>query len=152
LLEALNREAVDGLRFFAARAIESADVGLGKAIDELEYVALVAGKTRDEIATAIADRDRPLVVVREMQGIKKKIDVARFLTHAEVGDERGAAKRARIAGELVPVTLRLRVSSEGTARPSEALEALLGEDADAFYVRVGCPRDPLAPPERVNAA
>jgi radical SAM family uncharacterized protein/radical SAM-linked protein len=153
LLDRLNAEAVDGLRFFDGRLLEKGEPGLGKAIEALDYVALLDRDDRaalerlGDLRALAADRDRPMVIFRDVQGLKKKVDVAKFLVSVGVGDDRGALARAGIAGELFPIAIRLRVTSDGTARPSEALEALFGTgDIDPRFVRIGSASDPMAAP------
>jgi hypothetical protein len=67
-----------------------------------------------------------LCVRRNVDGIGKKIDVGTYLLDAQAGVGAESLTEAGIAGELLPITLRLRILGGGAARATEALEALLG--------------------------
>lgn len=145
LVERLNAAASDGIAFFGARVLGPNDPSLNKVIDEATYVAALPPSTLSELGIATADelatriaarRDQPLVARRSLEGIGKQIDVSRYLADVRVGEGGEVLARAGILGELVPVTIVLRITQQGAARPNEALEALLETRAlHARYVR-----------------
>ncbi|MFW6051559.1 MAG: TIGR03960 family B12-binding radical SAM protein [Myxococcota bacterium] len=172
LVARLNEAAFDGVCFTGARFLGPQHPGIQKVIDEAVYVAGLPRSTLDALeldgagtlaSRIAARRDGDLVVLRDVKGIGKKIDVASYLIDVRPGEGREVLERAGIAGDLLPVTLRLRVTQQGTARPPEALSALLGtgslDDVHARWVRAevvahrdGARLPPLAlPPARPKA-
>ncbi len=145
LVHRLDRAAFEGVRFVGARVLGPRDPSLSKVIDERVYVA---GLARDELADlGVADvaglaaavasrRGGDLSVRRDVKGIGKTVDVGRYLLDVRAGEGDALLRRAGIAGALVPLTLHLRHTQTGTARASEAIEALLGADVSARLVRV----------------
>jgi hypothetical protein len=73
-----------------------------------------------------ARRTGDLRVRREVGGIGKWVDVAHYLLGVEVGDGAAELQRAGIAGELLPLRVRMQITPSGTAKISEVLESLLG--------------------------
>jgi radical SAM-linked protein len=145
LPEQLSAASVDGLRFVAATALGNDDPKLSRVIDEAVYVAGLPAAALELIgaldAAALAQRLQDgargdLVVRRDIDGIGKRIDVGRFLLGVRVGEGADALQRAGLRGELVPVELRVAIRGDGTAKPTEVLEALLGRaDVPARFVR-----------------
>ena len=119
--------------------------GSRKVIDSAHYVAglpreLLAQRalgTTEQLATHVAERlSCALTVVRDMKGIKRTIDVKRYLASMEAGVGQEQLQQAGLLGDLLPLTFRLHVSNEGGVRPSEVLEALFeGSELPARLVR-----------------
>jgi hypothetical protein len=118
----------------AACALGPDDPKLGRLIDEAVYVAglpraaldLLGLRDRHELADRIEAGARgELVARRDIDGIGKRIDVGKYLLSARVGEGTSVLARAGLVGELIPIELRLRITPDGTAKPSEALHALL---------------------------
>jgi radical SAM-linked protein len=137
LLERLQGATFDGIRFTGVRVLGPRDPAIQKVVDEAVYVAGLPQSTLHEhgmadaqaLAARVAERRvGDLVIRRDVKGIGKRVDVAEYLLDAQVGEGEDALARAGITGGLVPVTLRLRVTQQGTARPGEALATLLGAD------------------------
>jgi hypothetical protein len=136
LPELLSASSIDGVRFVAAATLGASDPKLSRIIDEAVYVAALpraaldtlgvrdAGELQQRIALAAQG---PLAVRREIDGIGKRVDVAQYLLGARAGVGAEALRRAGLVGELMPLELRLRITGSGTAKPSEALQALLGQ-------------------------
>jgi radical SAM-linked protein len=132
----LDAISQDGVRFFGARLLGPHDASINKVVDEATYVAGLARSTLAElgltdVAAVQARMDArraagDLAVRRNVDGIGKKIDVGTYLLDAEAGVGAESLTEAGIAGELLPITLRLRILGGGAARATEALEALLG--------------------------
>ncbi|HJL15375.1 MAG TPA: TIGR03960 family B12-binding radical SAM protein [Sandaracinaceae bacterium LLY-WYZ-13_1] len=132
----LNEVSELGLEFLDAEVLGNGDKRITRCIDEGVYVAGVPHAALADRGLGDLDalrarvderRDGPLVVHREIKGIGKKVDVGKYLLHVEPGAGADVLARAGIGGRLVPIRLRLRITGGGTAKPTEALEALLGE-------------------------
>jgi radical SAM-linked protein len=137
LASRLNAVSELGLVFLDAIALGDGDRRVTRAIDEAVYVAgiphvalaerglgslsLARGRAAERIAAGA------LTVVRTIEGIGKKVDVGRYLIAADVGAGEETLERAGIGGRLVPIRLEMRIEGGGAARPSEAIEAILGE-------------------------
>jgi radical SAM family uncharacterized protein/radical SAM-linked protein len=145
LPEQLSAASVDGLRFLAATALGNDDPKLSRVIDEAVYVAGLPAAALDMIgvrdvsglAQRLADgAGGELVVRRDIDGIGKRIDVARFLLGVRAGEGAPALQQAGLRGDLVPVEVRVAIRGDGSAKPTEVLEALLGRaDIPARFVR-----------------
>jgi hypothetical protein len=57
------------------------------------------------------------------------------LLDVRVGEGAEALQRAGLRGDLLPITLRIRLAPDGSAKASEAVEALLGADVPTRIVR-----------------
>jgi radical SAM family uncharacterized protein/radical SAM-linked protein len=143
----LNAVSELGLTFLDAAVLGDGDRRITKVIDEAVYVAGIPHRILAERGLGELDALRarvteraggPLTVRREIDGIGKKVDVGQYLIDVEVGAGAGVLEAAGIGGRLVPVRLRLKITGGGTAKVSEALEALLGEtELPVRYVREG---------------
>jgi radical SAM-linked protein len=133
----LNAVSELGLVFLDVVALGDGDRRVTRAIDEAVYVAGLPhavlaerGLGSLELLRARVDERRAagaLTVLRTIEGIGKKIDVGRYLTEADVGSGAEVLEQAGIGGRLVPIRLSMRIEGGGAARPSEAIEAILGE-------------------------
>jgi len=140
LLARLEAASFDGVEIFGVRMLGHDDASLSKVVDERVYVAGIArsAMAADEIARAVSE---PAASAREVRrnvkGIGRMIDVGKYLIDVRSGEGAELLERAGVVGDLVPVTLRIRHTQYGTARASEAVEALFGGDVSARIVRVG---------------
>jgi radical SAM family uncharacterized protein/radical SAM-linked protein len=142
---ALTEASMDGIRFVDAVLLSTQDPKLGRVIDAAEYVAALpraslarVGIARDaDLAARIAARRAgELRVRRDIDGIGRMVDVSRHLLDVRVGARADLMARAGLVGDLLPVALDIRLGSDGSAKASEALEALVGApDLDARIVR-----------------
>lgn len=143
LADRLNAVSELGLEFTHAIPLGNGDRRISRLMDRATYVAAVpraalGDVSLDELRAGIeARRGGELVVHRTVKGIGKKIDVARYLLGVDAGSGADVLERAGLRGELLPIRIELRVTGGGTARPSEALRALLGrsEDLPVRWVR-----------------
>jgi radical SAM family uncharacterized protein/radical SAM-linked protein len=135
-----------GLEFVDCVDLGPEDAGINKVIDEATYVVGVPrafyadpawrraglGDERtvsDVVSRKLADAQAgrsDLVVVREIEGLGKKVDVGRYLLDVEVGSGGDELARAGYVGDLLPIRLRARITGQGATKPAEILEALLG--------------------------
>lgn len=151
-LDALSAGAPDGLRFVSARALGPGDAAVSKLIDTAEYALAIPRSVMTEAemharaTAAMAAETLPLV--RMIDGIGKKVDVRKFLRDVGVGDARAAKalERAGLVGDLAPVFVEIAVTPMGSAKISEAAEAIFGKDVPVKAVRaalLGAQRSPL---------
>jgi radical SAM-linked protein len=153
LVVRLNEAASPGIEFGGARLLGPGDRAVHRVIDEAVYVAGLPRSTLSTLGLASADavlervaarREGSLVVRRVVQGIGRDVDVGRTLIDAAPGEGGRALTRAGLAGDLFPISFSVWISQEGSARPTEVLEALIGtrepgaEPIHARVVRVGC--------------
>ncbi len=134
-----------GIRFLDAVVLGDVDRRITRVIDEAVYVAGVPHAALEEhglgdldaLAARVAERaGGSLTVLRNIEGVGKKVDVGRYLLGVEVGEGAETLERAGIGGRLVPVRIRLRITGGGTAKVSEALQALTGiSELSARFVR-----------------
>jgi len=143
LVERLAEVSEPGIEFTHAVALRNGDKRVTRVIDEGVYVAGVPRAVLDELgiddlaAAVAAAREGELVVVRDHKGIKKKIDVGTYLIDAEPNAGADVLEAAGLVGDLVPMRVRLHITGGLTARPGEALHALLGQpdEVPARWVR-----------------
>jgi radical SAM-linked protein len=135
LPELLSSSCIDGVRFVSARLLGAEDAKLGRVIDHAAYVAglprsaleLLGLTDGDALAALIAGRRQgPLVVRRDVDGVGKRVDVGRFLTGVRPFAGGAELRRAGLLGELTPIELGLSMTQAGSAKATEAIEALLG--------------------------
>lgn len=137
LAERLDAVSELGIRFLDARKLGPMDKRVTRCIDEGVYVAavphaeLVARGLGDfeALGARIAERlAGDLVVMRNIKGVGKKVDVGRYLLDVMPGEGGEVLEAAGLVGALVPIRIRLQITGGGTAKPSEALAVVLGED------------------------
>ncbi len=149
LIEALNRVAAPGVAFRAAAHLDETDLGLSKIVDEARYVlAFSSDALRDQgedpdqvLSAAIASfHERPEVtVVRDMKGLKRKIDVKAGLLSLEVGGQKAhdLLRRAGVRGRVSVAMVRVPLAAQGAVRIREVSEALFGKDFPHVALREG---------------
>jgi len=139
-LDALIEGAPDGLRFLDARALAQGDASISKLIDVARYAVAIPKSAiderdaRDAIDRALAAES--LVVTRSIEGIGKKVDVRKYTREIAFGDARArdAIARAGIVGDLHAIFVEIAITPSGSAKISEAVEAVFG-DVPAKCVR-----------------
>lgn len=143
----LNAATEEGIHFLGSRVLGNNDRAINRLIDQTVYVAglpkstlAAAGvSTAAELTALIAERrTKPLVVRRKSEGIGRDVRVSDYLLDVQVGEGRDSLLAAGIVGDLLPVTINVRLSPTGGAKGSEVVDALLGvDDSPARLVRVG---------------
>jgi len=146
-LEALTAGCPDGLRFTGAVGLGPRDAAVSKVIDTARYavgvpraaLALHGGETfvRACIARTLAAETLP--IVRNIDGIGKKVDVRKYLRDVSI-EEDGALQAAglvSVSRDLLPLVIEIAVTGSGSAKISEALAVLFPEALPAKAVRVG---------------
>ncbi len=130
----LNAVAIDGIEFFGARVLGPNDPALNRVIEKTDLVAALPAQhlrelgldTEDAIQELLDSRPADLTIDREVRGAKKRIDIGAVLDDVRVGHGGEALKDAGLAGDLVPITITLRLDGKTTPRPAEVLRALTG--------------------------
>ena len=136
LCKRLNDAAIDGIEFFEHRVLGPHDAALNRVIEEAEYVAalskheLAALGVGDEAALEemLAERPTDLYIDRDIKGVKKRIDVGAALVDIRVGHGEDALAQAGLIGDVLPITITLRLGGKTTPRPGEVLRTLTGID------------------------
>ncbi|HZS38752.1 MAG TPA: TIGR03960 family B12-binding radical SAM protein [Polyangia bacterium] len=153
LRERLRAAAPEGLVIESLRRLDDAEPALSKLLALAEYASWIPGAVEEQ-----ALRRENLIVSRLQKGVRKSIDVGARLVEARVADAAEAAAIAELlewpAGGTV-IRTRLAIADEGSAKPSEVVEALLGvaPPEGTRYARTGLYADgaadllaPAAPP------
>jgi radical SAM family uncharacterized protein/radical SAM-linked protein len=136
LCERLNDAAIDGIEFFEHRVLGAHDAALNRVIEETDYVAALSKHELADLGipdgealrALLSERPTDLCIDRDIRGVKKRVDVGAALIDIRVGDGQDALARAGLAGDLVAVTITLRLGGKTTPRPGEVLRALTGID------------------------
>ncbi len=147
--ERLRAIAPEGVDFFEARVLGPHDPALNRLLDEAVYVCALPRPLLRERGFADDAAIEAHIMARYEAGglsvlrpkkrsIGKRVGVSRVLLDVRVGEGSEELERASFLGDLLPVTLVVRLDSDGTAKASEAIAALL-DDADLHpkIVRVG---------------
>jgi radical SAM-linked protein len=139
LLRRLARVTLDGIEFLEAARLGPADRPVGGVIAEAEYAARLPDDVDVASAFARAGGNDPMPVLRTSEKkIARMIDVRKTLLGATPWDDGEARRRLDWDGGQT-VSFRIAVGPQGSARPSEALTALFGEDiaGQADVARLG---------------
>jgi radical SAM-linked protein len=146
LCERLNDNSLDGVEFFGHQVLGPHDAALNRVIEETDFVAALA---RQELADLgledeavlrqmLMKRPADLHIDREIKGVKKRVDVGAALVDIVVGQGEQSMWQAGLVGDLLPVTITLRLGGRTTPRPEEVLRALTGvEELAPRVVRAG---------------
>ncbi|MBW2685522.1 MAG: TIGR03960 family B12-binding radical SAM protein [Deltaproteobacteria bacterium] len=130
----LNDAAIDGIEFFEHQVLGPHDAALNRVIEETDFVVAMA---RGELAAlgfvdektlrkTLAKRPTDLYIDRDIKGVKKRVDVGAALVDVRVGHGADALSQAGLVGDLLPITITLRLGGQTTPRPGEVLRALTG--------------------------
>jgi radical SAM-linked protein len=136
LCERLNEVAIDGIEFFGHEVLGPNDPALNRVLEKTELVAALPRlqllelgfETEDALQAKLDQRPSELYVDRDVRGVKKRVDVGSALVDVRVGRGAEALAAAGLAGDLVPVSITLRLDGKTTPRPAEVLEALTGSN------------------------
>ena len=139
LLESLNRVAVAGLSFTGAVRLGPGDAGLGRVLTSARYVvglpeaALEMLDGHAELARRVAEFvSKPEHrVVREGRGADSEVDLRAACLMLRIGEDwaRRLLADAGLVGARVPLEMQLRLPPGASARPTELVEAVLGQRA-----------------------
>ena len=144
--ERLASLAFEGAKVLGSAVLGPQDPGINKLCDLADWVMGVPRSTLEALdlrdASALdahvrARLDGPLQVRRDVKGIGRMVDVSAYLRDVVVGDGGESLTRAGLVGDLVPVRFTTTITPNGSARPSEVVQALLGAEHPVRLVRVG---------------
>ncbi|HXU83669.1 MAG TPA: TIGR03936 family radical SAM-associated protein, partial [Polyangia bacterium] len=132
LVRRLNEVSLDGIEFLGGAALGQDDRALGRVVARSGFAARLP--LAAQVTSALVDHAQggALSVVRPSApgkgGIGKRIDVRKSLIDVNAPDAGAAALlHAKLGWEPERVlTFAVSVSHEGSAKPSEVLEALVG--------------------------
>ncbi len=148
MLARLNQSASGGLRFLDCARLGPSDPSLSRIVTAGSYVIALSRSALHDIggATALAQRiagfnaSESHLVLRSIKGIGKRVDVRRYVLALSLGDRQAqdALQKAGFIGDVVTLRVIIEITSTGSAKTSEVVEAVLG---DAHFphqaVRVG---------------
>jgi radical SAM family uncharacterized protein/radical SAM-linked protein len=134
LLDALSEGAHDGLRFVGGARLASNDAAIARVVDSARYVvgiprALRPHGERRWLAQRAAETfdGRPLAIVRRIEGIGKRVNVADFVRKVEVDELAGEALTAAgLVGAMESVVVEVDIRGSGAVKIAEVVEVLLG--------------------------
>jgi radical SAM-linked protein len=132
LVRRLNEVTLDGIEFLAAAALGQDDRALGRVVARARFAARLPAAAQVNSALVDFAEGKPLAVVRAGRGgIGKRLEVRQSLVDVSAPDaETAALLRERLGWEPERmITFGLTVSHEGSARPIEVLESLIGAPA-----------------------
>lgn len=144
LLERLNAAAPGGLRFTAARRMAPKTPSISAGIVGAEYLLAFARSALPhlpiplDVAAAAFMARTECTILRRIKGIGKKIDVRNFVEYLELAPHAHANEqlaRAGLVGDLVALSVRVRISAQGAVKTSELVEALFGAAVEHRAVR-----------------
>ncbi len=137
LLSRLATATSGGLRFTAVERLAPGDAAVSAVVSGGRYIIAFAEQTLAPLGgrAGLAERIAALlaadehIVLRDVDGIGRRIDVRRFIRAASLGEEAAelALERAGFAGRLAAVEVTLAITQNGSARISEVVEALSGQ-------------------------
>jgi len=134
LLERLNAASGAGLRFTSAERLEQGAPTLGALVVGARYIILLSHSTHANAAdlegkvAEFLQRDKSMIK-RTTKGIGRLIDVRARVRSMRIGDEttRQRIARAGYVGRVSCIVVDVEMGPDGSAKPSEILEALLGD-------------------------
>jgi radical SAM-linked protein len=155
ILAELNAHSPVGLVFEGAQTLGAEDANIAKVLGDGAYARYVVGVPRSALphaglVTRAVDGDwetalraeiegqlegGSLVVLREIDGIKKKVEVRRYLRKVTVGVGAETLARAGVVGDLIPIEIEVALSGSGGVKVSEVVEALLGKELPHRAIR-----------------
>ena len=128
LRDLLDEMAMDGIEVFGVRALGPHDKALSKLVRGATWVAaLPEGVALDALPKRLGE---DLRVEREHKGRTRTIDVGAVLRDVELGGE-ASLVRAGISPTGASLRFSTLLRNEGSAKPTEVLRVLFGEDVEA---------------------
>ncbi|MEY4548615.1 MAG: hypothetical protein RL685_4810 [Pseudomonadota bacterium] len=133
LLQQLNAVTSSGLAFVSAERFAADTITLGSAIDGARYLLVFAASAipQDVLATKIAEflQREKSTIRRTSKGIGRLIDVRARVRDLRLGDatDRARAAAAGIVGRVTCVVADVELGPAGSVKPSEIVEAVLGD-------------------------
>lgn len=148
LVARLNDVATAGLQFRGAAFLGDGDPGLAKIIDEARYLLAFStdqlagfgeGSADETLERALHDyhASEDVSVVRDVKGIKRRIDVKAGIAELRLGQSSDyeLLDQAGVVGRLSCLAVRAPLSAAGAVRVREMVEALFEKDFPFIAVR-----------------
>jgi radical SAM-linked protein len=133
LLQQLNAVTGSGLAFVGAERFAPDTITLGSAIDGARYLLVFAESAipQDVLVAKIAEflQREKSTIRRTSKGIGRLIDVRARVRDLRLGDatDRARAAAAGIVGRVTCVVADVELGPAGSVKPSEIVEAVLGD-------------------------
>ena len=155
IAHALKAASFPGLDILNADILREGDAKISKRIKQASYVAgiphnfvaeeLVAEEhLQIDDAFLQAQTARQLEVIREVKGIKKRMDVSARLKTIAIGDPTRALAEAGYVGDMLPLHFTVEAGPDGSVKPQEVIAAIFdhsvieqAKEIPAAYVRTG---------------
>jgi radical SAM family uncharacterized protein/radical SAM-linked protein len=167
LLERLRSVTAPGLAFHDAIQLSNDDPPISSIVTRADYVVALPLHVVAELGgvSALPQLIEALlakseaIVMRDMSGIGKRVDVRRFLISCAPGNETSSSvlEQAGLVGASLPLDVTIGMGPNGSCKVSEVVEALAGRPLSHLAVRrrlhagSGTPFD-LLPHRRVRPA
>jgi radical SAM family uncharacterized protein/radical SAM-linked protein len=134
LLEALSDGAHGGLRFIGGVRLGANDAAITRVVDGARYVvgiprALQPQGDRDWLRNRLVETfdGRPLEVVRRIDGVGKRVNVADYVRKIELDERAGEALTAAgLVGAMETIAVEVDIRGSGSVKIAEVVEALFG--------------------------
>jgi radical SAM family uncharacterized protein/radical SAM-linked protein len=167
LLERLRSVTAPGLAFHDAIQLSNDDPPISSIVTRADYVValplhvvaeLGGVSALPQLIDALLAKSEA-IVMRDMSGIGKRVDVRRFLISCAPGNETSSSvlEQAGLVGASLPLDVTIGMGPNGSCKVSEVVEALAGRPLSHLAVRrrlhagSGTPFD-LLPHRRVRPA
>jgi radical SAM-linked protein len=158
IVRRLNAGCSVGLRFVEAAPLTREAPSLGASIVAADYVLAFPQGSLGTLASLQAKVDgfmqrEEITVKRVIKGLGRKLNVRGFVQHLAVGDHTAQSfvERAGIAGRFTTLVARVDLGPQGSVKPAEIVEALLGENSLPFQAIRVRTRLGAAPTEAARA-
>ncbi len=144
LRELLDSMAMDGIDVFGVRVLGPHDKAISKLVRGATWVAaLPKYATFDDVPARL---DTALSLEREHKGRLKVIDISAVLRDVQLHEGAPSLARAGLTSEGPTLRFSTLLRNEGSAKPSEVIRVLFGDDiaAETSVVREsvwGCPAE-----------
>lgn len=147
MLERIQDAAFEGVEIIALKVLGNQDKALSKLMEEAEWVAGLPRSTMNALGCEgpeqlqeliDAKRQEPLSLERTVKRRVKTIDVSSVLRDCVAGEGAEVLDQAGVFGtDLTPLRFVTYQDPKGTAKPTEVLKVLFGDDLEARLVRCG---------------
>jgi radical SAM-linked protein len=138
ILDELTAGAPEGLRFIGGTKLASHDPPVARVIDVARYAVGIApsapapfidGKSLEN-RVGEARNGRPLIAIRRIEGVGKRVDVGDFLRSVSVNDPATGddLDRAGLGGYAATLGVEVDVRGSGGVKIAEVVEVLFGRD------------------------
>jgi radical SAM-linked protein len=139
IIAQLNRCCSTGLSFLDAVALPAGTPTLGASIVGARYVLVFPAGcfgSETQLTTLLHGfmQREAINIIRTTKGLGRKVDVRKHVLSLERGDAFAleAVRRAGIVGRLTTLVASVKLGPQGSTKPGEIVEALLGDATVPF--------------------